>query len=123
MVRYIKRETGEFEVAEADFLNLYYELMHKGVRYAYAHIQLALAEKFAYCHVYIKQFSAEIVREIRLDFEVLKFDMRSFNVEKVVGTKVDGIRLWRKFVKLIGFKDIGPSIINNAPCIMTVMEL
>lgn len=123
MVKYIRRIDGKFLIAEQDFLNFYYELIYQGVCYAHAHIQLATAERFAYCHVYMERFSAEVVKEMLIDWEVVLLDMRSFNIEKIVGTKVDGIKLWSRFVKLLGFKDIGPSILNNEPCMMAVMEL
>ena len=89
MGRYIKRATGRFEIAERDFLNLYYELVYQGMCYAHAHIQLATAERFAYCHIYMERFSAEVVKEMLLDWEILLLDMRAFDIEKVVGTKID----------------------------------
>ena len=123
MVKYIRRIDGKFEVAERDFLNFYYELVYQGTCYAYAHIQLATVVRIAYCHVYMERFSAEVVKEMLSDWKVLLLDMRSFDIEKVVGTKIDGIKLWSRFVKLLGFKDIGPSVLNNEPCMMAIMEL
>lgn len=122
MVRHIQRNC-EFAVEEYDFLNFYYELTYKGSPYAYIHIQLAVVEKFAYCHAYIKRFSAEIAREMTRDWIKVKDNMRVFDIETVVGTKVDGIKVWKKFIKLLGFEDISPSIIENKPCMMAVMEL
>ena len=123
MVRHIRRESGRFEVSECDFLNFYYELIYKDACYAYAHLQLALAEQFVYCHVYIHRFSPELAKEIKRDWADVQDNMRVFDIKKVVGTKVDGIDVWSRFVKILGFEDIGPSIINNEPCMMAVMEL
>lgn len=125
MVNNILREDGEFEVAEKDFLNFYYELIYKGETYAYIHLQLAGVERFAYCHAYIKRFSAEIAKEIKEDWEMLKKHMIICGIEKAVGTKIDGLKLWEKFLLLIGFEqeNIRPSIINDEPCMMAVMEL
>jgi hypothetical protein len=125
MVKYIRRIDGKFEVAEHDFLNFYYELVYRDMRYANIHVQLATDEKFAYCHVYVERFTAGIAREIKKDWGVITGDMHSFDIERAVGTKVGGIRLWKKFVQLLGVgaDDIGPSIINNEPCMMAVMEL
>ena len=125
MVKTIKREAGEFEVAEDKFFNCYYELACKGAPYAHVHIQLAIAEKFAYCHAYVKRFNRDELREIRKDWAVLKEIMRAHGIERAIGTKNKDIPIWKKFVKLIGFdeENIRPTILNNKPCMMAVMEL
>ena len=125
MVKYIRRIDGKFEMAEADFLNFYYELIYRDMRYANIHVQLATDERFAYCHVYVERFTAGIAREIKKDWAMITEDMRSFGIERAVGTKIDGIGLWKKFVQLLGVEaeDIRPSAINNEPCMMAVMEL
>lgn len=125
MVRIIQRESGDFQVAEGDFLNCYYELACKGTPYAHVHIQLATVQKFAYCHAYVTRFTRDELREIRKDWAVIKDNARVFGIEKMVGTKIDGIEVWKKFLRLIGFKaeNIRPSMINNEPCMMAVMEL
>lgn len=122
MVRRIQRN-GEFAVKKYEYLNFYYELTYKGTPYAYIHTQLAVAEKFAHCHAYVKRFSAEIAREMMRDWVKVKDNMRVFDIETVVGTKVDGIKVWEKFIKLLGFEDISPSIMENKPCMLAVMEL
>ena len=125
MVRIIKREGGPFKVAESDFLDFYYELACKGTPYAHVHIQLATAQKFAYCHAYVSRFTRAELREIRKDWEVIKDNARDFGIEKMVGTKIGGISTWKKFLRLIGFKAdmIRPSMIDNQPCMMAIMEL
>ena len=125
MVKYIRHIDGKFEVAELDFLNFYYELVYRDMRYAYIHVQLATNEKFAYCHVYVERFTAGIAREIKKDWAMITDDMRSFDIERAVGTKIGGISVWKKFVQLLGVDadSIGPSVINNEPCMMAVMEL
>lgn len=125
MVKYIRRIDGKFEVAELDFLNFYYELIYKDVPYSYIHVQLATEQQFAYCHVYVVRFTAGIAREIKKDWKVIIDDMCSFGIVRAVGTKIDGISLWKKFVQLLGVEidNIRPSIINDEPCMMAVMEL
>ena len=125
MVRCIPRKKDEFKVNEDNFLNCYYELVYNNKAYAYIHIQLALDEKFGYCHAYVKRFTAEIAREIIKDWAVIKEIMRAYDIEKAIGTKIDGIKVWEKFLLLIGFEaeNIRPSMINNKPCMMAVMEL
>ena len=125
MVRSIWREHGEFEVGEGDFLNFYYEVSYKGAPYAYVHTQLIVDHKIGYCHVYIKRFTAEIAKEIERDGAIIKENMREFGINKVVGTKVGGIKVWKKFLKLVGFEaeNIAPSIIENKPCMLATMEI
>lgn len=125
MVRRIQREDGEFKIGEADFLNFYYELAYKEAPYAHIHIQLAVVQKFAYCHAYVKRFTAEIAKEIIKDWAEIQGNMRIYGIKIAVGTKIDGIKIWEKFVQLIGFdaENIRPSMINNKPCMMAVMEL
>jgi hypothetical protein len=125
MVKNIQREDGDFKADEDDFLNCYFELIYKGIPYAYIHVQLAVVERFAYCHAYVKRFTAEIAREIVIDWSIIKVIMRAFGIEKAIGTKIDDIKVWTKFVELVGFEaeNIRPSIINDKPCMMAVMEL
>lgn len=125
MVKPIQRMYGKFEVAENDFTNLYYELTCNGRlnAYGYVHIQLAMIEKFAYCHVYLERFGPETAREIQKDWGALKHIMRTYGIKRAVGTKLDGIRVWSKFIKLLGFGEPEESIINNKPCMMAVLEL
>lgn len=125
MLKYIRRIDGKFIIDEFDYLNMYYKLIHRDVCYAYIHIQLATVERLAYCHFYVERFTAEIAREIKKDLAIIINNIRAFDISTAVGTKTDGIKLWKKFVKLMGVKDedIVEATFNSTPCMMAVMEL
>ena len=123
MVRQIHREDGQFEVEEREYHNLYYALFIGDTCYGYAHLQLILSEHVGYCHVYINRFTPKIIREIKEDWTLLKDKMRTFGIKRVVGTKVDGIKLWTKFIKLLGFKEVVPATIEGKSCMMAIMEV
>ena len=125
MVRCIQRKEGGFEIGEAGFLNSYYEAAYKGIPYAHIHIQLIVAHNIAYCHVTFKRFSSEIAKEVVKDWAEIKENMRAAGIKDVAATKEGGTKLWKKFLKLAGFKadDVFPIIIKNKPCMMAIMEI
>lgn len=114
----------DWPVAERDWENNYLFGLCKGERYARLHLQFK--EDVCYIHLYVERWSLEVLREMRQDFECLRRLAQHKGAKRLVGAvgcEGEELDRWQRMLRLVGFPEARPVIIEGKKRMMTVMEI
>lgn len=120
----IRRELGSFQIAELHFRNQYYLGVLKGKTYCSLHVQFE--GSVVHVHLYMKRYSAGVLKEMKADFEKMKRTFKRRGVKMILAThSIDGCKLWGKFVEIMGFNEPVEILLPESGnhCMATSMEV
>lgn len=104
MIMQIRRELGEFKVAEFEFYNVYFLGVLKGKPYCNFHAQIEGSA--VHIHLYMKRYSKEVLKEMKADFEKMRKMFKKRGVKLILATHtIEGCKLWSRFVQMMGFNE------------------